>query len=198
MQVLKLLIDWSELLSLFGVDAVVYAGMALIGTLLFGIRLAMMLLGFDSDGGDFGDGGLDGGGFPVFSLLAMTAFLMGGGFAGLAAQIEWGLGSGASACVAGGFGLVCMVFAAGLLSMMKRLDASPKTDPSTAIGRTASTYTRIPAAGGGTGQIRVEVSGRLNVHPAVSSGPAIEPFVDVRVVACRDDGTFTVGPIEQP
>ena len=194
MQMLRLLIDWSELLNIAGADAVVYAVMAVAGTVLFALRLAMMLLGFDSDVTDFDTDGLDGGGFPIFSLLSLTAFLMGAGFAGLAAQIEWGLGSGASAAVAGGFGLFVMLLAAALLLFARGLDRSPTVDPKVAVGRTATAYTRIPARGEGNGQIRVNVGGRVDVADAVSAGPQIESFADVRVTDCRDDGVYIVEP----
>jgi hypothetical protein len=192
MQMLRLLIDWSELLNVAGPDAVVYAIMAIGGTLLFALRLVMMLVGFDSDASDLDSTGLDGGGFPVFSLLSITAFLMGAGFAGLAAQLEWGLGSGASAVVAGGFGIVVMMLAAGLLWFARGLDKSPTVDPRIAIGKSGSVYTNIPERGAGTGQIRINVGGRSDIATAISAGPAIPSFTDIRVTDCRDDGVYVV------
>ena len=195
MQVLRLLINWSDLLNIAGPDAVVYAILALAGTALFALRLAMMFLGFDSDASDLDTDGLEGGGFPIFSLLSITAFMMGAGFAGLAAQVEWGLGSGASAAVAGGFGVFVMLLAATLMFFARGLDSSPSVDPKVAVGKTGSAYTTIPARGAGAGQIRINVGGRSDIAEAISAGPEIAAFADVRVTDCRDDGVYTVEPV---
>ena len=94
-----ILASWiDDLFSTFS-DATLYFSMAAIGTLLFSIRILMMLFfGFD-DGGDFDvdadlDGGFEGhfGDFSLFSMVSILAFMMGAGWLGLACRLEWGVG----------------------------------------------------------------------------------------------------------
>ena len=188
--------DWSELVKLGG-DAVTYFLMAAVGTTLFLIRLAFALFG--GDGGDF-DADVDPGAhdfgsdasFTLFSLLSVMAFIMGTGWMGLACRIDWGLGRPLSVVVSVGFGVVMMFFAAGLMYMTRRLNRTISYDMKTAVGRTARVYMSIPPKGEGQGKVQASVSGRLMTVPAVSTGPAIEAFTDVKVVGTRDDGTLVV------
>jgi hypothetical protein len=55
---------------------------------------------------------------------------------------------------------------------------------------------KVPAKGEGQGKVQVSVSGRLMTINAVSDGPALDAFADVRVVAARDDETLVVAPID--
>jgi hypothetical protein len=188
--------NWSELIKLGG-DAVTYFMMAAVGTTLFLIRLAFALFG--GDGGDFDadvDADLHHGGtdasFTLFSLLSVMAFIMGTGWMGLACRIDWGLNRPVSVLVSVGFGVLMMFFAAGLMYMTRKLNRDITYDVKTAIGRTARVYMTIPAHGEGQGKVQVSVSGRLMTVPAVSTGPALEAFADVKVVQTRDDGTLVV------
>lgn len=185
-------------LSGYGIDALVYLGLALVGTLLFGLRLALSLFGFDHGDGDFASG-IDahaGDGFGLLSLLSITAFFMGTGWAGLAARIEWGLGGGAAAAAAIAVGFGMMGLASGLMYGARRLASEKSYDVATAVGKPATAYVTIPAKGQGAGQVRVSVSGRSMIIKAVSAGPAIEAFKDVKVTAARDAETLVVEPLE--
>jgi hypothetical protein len=187
--------DWNELAQLGG-DAVTYALMAAVGTLLFLLRLVVAMFG--GDGGDF-DADVDAGtdaSFTLFSLLSVMAFIMGTGWMGLACRFDWGLSRPVSVIVSVGFGVVMMFLASGLMFMTRKLNRTVTYDVKTSIGRTARVYMTIPAKGAGQGKVQVSISGRLMTVDAVSSGDAIAAFADVKVVDTRDDQTLVVSPLD--
>lgn len=187
--------DWSELVKRGG-DAVTYLLMAAVGTVLFLVRLVVGLFGGDT--GDFDSDVVSGtdGSFNLFSLLSVLAFIMGTGWMGLAARIDWGLSRPVAVLLAVSFGTAMMFLAAGMMYMTRRLNREVSYDVRTAIGRTARAYMRVPAKGSGQGKVQVSVSGRLMTVDAVSAGPAIAEFADVKVVDVRDDQTLIVAPLD--
>ena len=194
LDVLKLIFDFAELKSLFGVDAVLYAVLALVGTAVFVLRLGIGLVfgagdDFDIDA-DLADGDA---GFGLFSILSITAFLMGAGWMGLVAQIEWKLGNSSTAILSMGFGIAMMLLASSLMFWMRRMAHEPKADRRTAIGRTGTVYMTIPA--GGTGKVRVNISGQSMTVDARAAGDALVSFTDVKVIDVRDDGVLVVEPL---
>ena len=194
----KLLFDFEGLLQQ-GADAVVYFVMAGIGTLLFLFRLGFAMFG----GGEGGDGDVefeaDGGdaNFQMFSVLSILAFFMAAGWMGLACRLDWGLGRFTSAASASGFGFLMMAGASGLAWGARRLNREVHYDLRTAIGHTARVYLTVPEKGEGLGQIEVSVSGRKKILKAVSQGPEIGAFKDVKVVGVRDDDVFVVEPLTE-
>ena len=195
MEMLKLFFDWAELLE-YGSDAVAYFVMAAAGTSLFLIRLAFALFaGGDSDFDTDMDAGVDSDvSFTFFSLLSILAFFMGAGWMGLACRVDWRLSGLPSAAIAAGFGVVMMLFAAGLTYATRRLNQQITYDVNTAVGKTGRVYLTIPAKGEGHGQVEVSVSGRRKIMRAGSTGPKIEAFADVTVVSAQDDESLIVEP----
>jgi hypothetical protein len=193
---IRLLFDWPAMAER-GADAVVYAVMALTGTLLFVLRLVMAL--FAGDGGDADtdvDAAVDSdAAFSLFSLLSILAFFMGAGWMGLACRLDWDLGRLVSSLISAGFGFVMMLAAAGLSYGARRLNREIGYDVATAIGHTGRVYLTVPARGTGHGQVEISVSGRKKVLRAQSTGPEIAAFQDVCVVEVRDDGTLIVEPL---
>jgi hypothetical protein len=190
-----ILFDW-EALTQQGIDAATYFVMAMVGTILFLLRLVFAL--FAGDAGDFDtdfEAGTDAS-FQLFSLLSVMAFIMGTGWMGLACRVDWGLGRAPSVVIAVGFGLTMMLIASGLMYATRRLNREVGYDVSTAVGRTAQVYMKIPAKRKGQGKIRVAVSGRLKILEAVTEGKEIPAFTDVKVVDVRDDETLIVEPLE--
>ena len=192
----RLLFDWPELVQQ-GADAVTYFIMAAFGTILFVARLVISLFG--GDGGDFDadidvEGGTDAS-FTLFSLLSVTAFIMGAGWMGLACRIDWELGRITSLLTAIGFGTGMMFLAAGLMFMTRKLNREVQYDVRTAVGRTGRVYLNIPANGTGQGQVEVSVSGRKKILKAVTKGAELAAFTDVKVVDVRDDDTLVVEPL---
>jgi len=195
MKFLELLLDWQDLRLDFGIDAVIYAGLALLGTAIFLLRLGItLLLGMGDTDFDVED--LDHGGFPLISVLSVTAFFMGAGWMGLIARVEWGLEPPIASLASVSFGFLCMVLSASLMFGARKLTQDVTYQVETAIGRTGQVYMAIPAKGEGSGQVRVSVSGRSMIVTANSNGPAIEAFQDVTVVEARDDETLIVEPTQ--
>lgn len=195
MEILRHLLDFRYLYEVGGIDTVVYALMALVGTLLFVFRLMMSLIfGLDGDADLDGTDIEHGTGFALFSVLSIIGFFMGAGWAGLAARLEWGLGNGVSALIAGGFGFFLMLLSSGLMFFANKLNHNVTYDLKDAVGRTGTVYLTIPARGEGTGQITITVSGRSMTMTAVSNDSKIDAFKAIVVEEVRDDDVFVVKP----
>lgn len=205
MNLLKNILDWSSFwgdLNEAGIDAVFYFFFALIATLLFLIRLGVTLFfGGDSDidmevDADVPtDVDVDAHGNQVFGMLSiqsLLAFFMGAGWMGLIARFDWQLSRLSTGVAAVLFGVVLMSFSVWLMLMVRKLEKSNPYDVKTAIGHTGRVYMNIPEKGQGAGQVEVSVSGRKKIMAAVSSGPAIASFTNVKIIDSRDDETLIV------
>lgn len=178
-------------------DTTFYFLMAATGTALFVLRMALMLFtGLDDGGGDFDvdDGGIEahGGDFSLFSLFSILSFMMGAGWMGLSARLNWNLGSFPAALLAFGFGFTLMLFSSWGMWQMRKMSQPTRWNPQGAVGTTGTVYMRIPEAKEGRGKVQVSVGGSRRTLDAVSSSGAIESFKAVRVTAVRDDGTLVV------
>lgn len=190
---------FDELFSTFS-DATVYFCMAMIGSILFGIKLLLtMFVGVDSDFDVDADVDLDGGdiaehgtGFSLFSMLSILSFMMGAGWMGLACRVEWDMGAVASGLAAGGFGFSLMLFSSFGMYQMRKLNEAGKYDVRNCIGSIGRAYVRIPAKGDGTGQVQIDVDGRQKILTAVSSGEEIESFAAVKVLDVQEAETIIV------
>jgi len=191
----ELIFDWPALIDR-GADAVAYLVMAMVGTILFLLRLGLAMVGgadgdFDTDTSFDSDVS-----FTFFSVLSILAFFMGAGWMGLACRLDWGMGRFASTLSAAGFGMAMMFAASGLTYLTRRLNREIGYDVHTAVGSTCRVYLTLPQRGSGHGQVEVTVSGRKKILRAISNGPEIEAFADVRVIEVRDDDTLVVEPFD--
>jgi hypothetical protein len=190
----NLLFDWRELVAL-GVDVTIYFIMALVGTGLFVLRLAVALFGGgDSDFDMHVDDHAGDSSFTFFSLLSILAFFMGAGWMGVTCRVDWHLGGLVSAFISAAFGFGMMALASGLMYLTRRLNRTIDYDPATAVGHTGRVYLTIPESGKGRGQVEISVSGRRKILSAVSKAGPIEAFTDVVVLAAQDDETLLVEP----
>ncbi|MEM9915168.1 MAG: hypothetical protein AAF911_09410 [Planctomycetota bacterium] len=195
LELLKLLFDWKDLFNFAGFDAVIYAAFALLGTAIFIIRMGlMMLFGADSDFDLDLDSPGEAGGYGLISVLSITAFLMGCGWMGVISQVMLEWSSIASATLALPSGFVLMLVAASMMLVLRKAAHNVEYDPAEAVGHVGTVYMSIPAQGEGNGKVRVPVQGRTVIVDAVSAGPAIESFKDVKVVQARDEKTLIVEP----
>lgn len=195
-----LLASWiDELFSTFS-DKTLYFSMAVVGTLLFSLRIVMMLFFGMDGGGDFDvDVDMDGGGFEghmgdftLFSMVSVLSFMMGAGWLGLACRVEWGVGPVMSAIYASLFGFGLMVFSSFALFQMRKLNESGGYDVHHCVGELGRVYLTLPAQGEGRGQVQITVDGRQKVLEAVSTGEKIESFATVKVVAIQGAETLQV------
>ena len=188
----------------------VYAGMALLGTVLFGLKMALVLMGGDADGGDIdidadvgdlsgeihGDAGehIDStAAFKLISLQSILAFFMGTGWMGLLCRDGWGMAPMPSLLVSVAFGTGMALFSAFLMVQMKKLNQENVLDLRTCIGSTARVYLTVPGQGQGQGQVQVNVQGKRMTLPAVAStSDELKPFTDVVVETVLDGQTLQV------
>lgn len=197
---LPILAGWiDDIFSTFS-DSTLYFCMAAVGTLLFSIRIFMMLFfGMDS-GGDFDvdvdvdAGGFEGhmGDFSLFSMVSVLSFMMGAGWLGLACRLDWGVGPVLSALYAALFGFGLMLMSSLALWQMRKLSAPGGYDVKTCVGKIGRVYLKIPAKGQGRGQVQITVDGRQKVLEAVSTGEEIESFASVKIVDIEGDETLVV------
>ncbi len=197
--------------ALFTEPAVWFGVPAVLGSAVFVLRLALMLIAGDGGGGggfdaaldvdldlEVGDGGdhLDPGqSFEILSVQAISAFLMGFGWAGLGGLngAGWGMSPSIGAGLAGG--IVMTWILAALLRTMYSLESSGNVSITTALNSEGEVYTSIPERHTGRGQVRVVLDGRQRIYNAVSEGEAIPTSSRVVVVRVNEDRTLTVSPV---
>lgn len=195
MEMLRHIIDFGYLYQQSGLDTAVYAGMALLGSALFIIRMLLMfVIGLDGDIDVDIEDIEHGTGFSLISLQSIIGFFMGAGWAGLAARLEWGLDTPISAIIAGGFGVVLMVLSAAMMFAALKLRHEVSYEMDDATGKVGTVYMTIPEKGSGTGQVRVTISGRQMTVDAVSTGEKLDAFTAVRVDEVRGDNVLVVSP----
>ena len=180
----------------------IYCVMALLGTLLFVIKMVMLLIGGDADsdldGADLDDPAhVDGGeSFTLVSVQSILAFFMGTGWIGLACREQWGLDTMTSIFVAAGFGFLMMLLSSFLNMKIRGLNHTPvnRIDEK-AIGLKGRAYTDVPAKGKGMGQIEITINGKQQIVQASSQKKEIKAFTNVRVTNVDDSGNLTVEDI---
>jgi membrane protein implicated in regulation of membrane protease activity len=191
----------------FGDSAAWFTVPAIIGSVFFLFRCFMLLVGAgahdigldlhadahaDLHGGDLhGDGTHNDSAhaFQVLSVQSIAAFLMGFGWAGLAAYRNGWHWSGVMvvALVCGG----AMVWMLGLLLKgMADLQSSGNIPMAAALDHEGDVYVTVPD--GGRGQVRVTVEERQRIYNAVTRGEDLPTGTRVRVVRVNDDNTLTV------
>lgn len=197
--------------ALFTGGAAWFSVPAIIGTLIFALKLVLMLVGGSDDldlGGDasaghaghmadpndalHGHGGL----LAVASLQGVSAFAMGFGWAGLGGlqTLKWPVMGAVGLGVVGGLAMVGLFLA--LLRGTRALQSSGNVNMATAVGAQGSVYANVPEAGQGRGQVKVIVSGRMRVLQATSTGPALSTGSRVKVARVNPDNSVVVSPEE--
>jgi len=181
-------------------DSTIYFCMGAVGTILFLIRLIMMLIGGVGGDGDFdmqidADGHFDGaehGGFSLFSMFSILSFMMGAGWMGLACRHEWELGAFVSAACASLFGFSLLLLSSFGMYQMRKLNEVGSYDVQDCVGEVGRVYLTIPAKGQGRGEIQITFKGRQKKFSAVSSGEEIESFAAVKVLGIEEGETVIV------
>ncbi len=187
---------------LFNDKAAWFAVPALVGTILFLIRLVMLLVGGAHIGdlhageihvGSAGDHhGDPGEAFKALSLQSIVAFLMGFGWAGFGAfrGSQLSMMPSIAIGVAGGVGMVWLLGI--MLKGMYDLQSSGNVDIHAAVGQEGDVYLTVPPKGEGRGQVRVTLQERQRIWNAITEGEALPTSTRVRVTRVNDDNTLTV------
>jgi len=185
---------WDTLLSS---PAVWFTVPAFVGTLLFSLKLAMLMLVGDADDPGAMDATQTGSGpaAEVFSIGAVLVFIMGLGWAGLGAIIALGWGAlGASLLgITGGLALVALYVLA--MQSLRRMNASGNIELSRTAGKFGEVTLTVPAAGTGRGEVRLILGDREKRCDAISAAGPLPTKTRVRVAAVNADNTVTVEPI---
>jgi hypothetical protein len=183
---------------LFEGQAGIFTVPALVGTSLFLLRLAMMLVGFDADHSHgvephTGEHHADPGeGFKLLSLQTIAAFSMGFGWGGLASMRGSEHGLAFHLLVAVASGLFAFFVLAWSFKQLFRLRASGNISIESAVGVEGDVYIAVPLRGHGLGQVRVVIEGRQRIFNAVADTGPIQSRSRIRVVAANPDNTLTV------
>jgi len=197
-----------------------YLVCAVIGGILFVVRLVLQFVGGDG-GGDYDAGGADAAGvdahgidvhgdldghldgdmhdaylsFKILSFQGLTAFFMMFGLVGLAMARQTQRDPTTCMVVAlgAGFGTVWII---GLIFRKAgALQASGNINLRNAIGQEGEIYLTIPSAG--TGQAKVTVQERLRIYSAIAKDKAeIKTGQRVRVVEVTPQDVLVVEKIE--
>ena len=179
-------------------------GLALGGTALFVLKMAMLLIGGHGfgehdDGGGFADSHVgDQPGdvhsdqphsdpsrlaFQFFSIQAIALLAMGAGWMGLA--VIKGGGTSEVAVVGGVlFGVALVLLMGKLMQKAWALESSGTVDVNRAVGQRGTVYLTIPR--GGSGQVQVVVQERLMTLDARTTGADLPTGTKIRVDRVED------------
>lgn len=192
----------------FGPDTVWYGVPALIGSLFFVLRLAMVAAGIDIGDGADGDaaGGIDDAGgvdegldhaesssiFKFLSIQTITAFCMGFGWGGLLGlrTLGYDLAGSLATAVIGGVAFAWLII--WCFKLMYAMESSGNVSIRQALGCEGVSASMIPADGEGTGRVRLTIGDRQRAYGARTEGEAIGMNARVRVTRVNDDNTVTV------
>jgi hypothetical protein len=195
------------LAELFRSPALWFTIPALLGTGIFVLKLAMLLIGLDHHGDSSGvdagghgghehhEGGDASGSFKLVSVQAAFGFIMGFGWSGLVCleSFKWTASISVLGALVGGaaFGFLVAV----LLNAVKKMESSGNVNMTATVGLEAVVYATVPAKGEGRGQVRLVIGTRDRILQATSDGPAIKTGDRVRVAQAHADSSVIVTPV---
>lgn len=184
---------------------------ALLGTMLFAIRMAMMLLGAEVDAEvDMPDVDVDldaagdvpwsdadvpephDFGFHILSLSSIGAFAMGfgwGGFAGFKGM-GWSMLTSTIVAIACGAAMVWLLVL--LLKGAHDLQSHGNVRIDSAVGLEGDVYAGVPGESSGKGQVTVIMGGRQRTYNATTQGETLPRGTRVKVIKSNEDNTLTV------
>lgn len=170
---------------------------ALVSTILFFIRIGLMLIGSGGEDLEGLDVDVDIGdtdvAFEIFSINSLTAFFMMFGWVGLACYKQYSLSAPKSVLFALLAGVISMYITAYIFKLSKKLVSKGSSfSINDTVGKTAKVYQKINAQGRGKVQISVG-GGMLREFDAVSEDKKdIESFTMVTIVKVIDNNTVSV------
>lgn len=179
-----------------------YSIPAIVGTVFFVLRMALMMAGgiadtdlipdIDADADIDPDIGDSTAAFEVLSLQSLAAFAMGfgwGGFASIQSGLTESFMLASVIGVAIGIGMVWLF--AVMIKAVYGLQSSGNVSIRDAVGREGDVYAGVPANGEGLGRVRMVINNQQRYFNARTSGDALERSARVRVTGVSDN-TLTV------
>jgi hypothetical protein len=172
----------------------VYLACAVFGGLLLVLQIAGGFVGGDADAHH---GGEQPGGHGIAQLpplRVLSAAVAAFGLAGLGLRAA-GVGPAAAAVGAVALALVAGAAVAALTRALLRFERDGVVRLAGAVGRPATVYVPIPAAGGGAGKVQLALQGRVVEAAAVCAEPAaLATGAPVVVVDVTEGETLVVVP----
>jgi hypothetical protein len=181
--------------ALFNGTAIWFAVPALAATGIFFLKLVILLILGDGGGesGALDIGHTDSGASAeVFSVQAILAFVMGFGWGGLGALLGLKWPVWASILVGVGCGLGMLMLFVMVMRSLRGMSVSGNIELSALKGAMGEVTVGVPAAGRGTGEVRLVIGDRERRCAAVSAGGEVPTRTRVRVVSANADNTVTV------
>lgn len=167
---------------------------AVIFSVLFFIQLILLLIGFDSDGTDFGHG-TDGATleheFSALSVRSIIAFFTFFGWTGVLA-LGNGLSVWLAVVLASLTGLTAMFIVAYMIYKFAQLEQSGTLDLYNALDKPGEVYLTIPAHGKGTGKVHLLVEGRIREIDAVTPGEVLKTGTPIKVIDIMNGNVLKV------
>lgn len=190
--------------ELFTGQTIFFSVPALIGTIFFTLRLALIFIGIGDGHGDMDVAShADASGvgadshhsselFKILSIQSIAAFLMGFGWGGLGGLrgAGWEFGTAILSGVAGGVAMVWLL--TWLLKLVHDLQSSGTVSIQDAAHAQGDVYVTVPQRGAGSGQVRVVIDERQRIYNAVSESEALPTSTRIRVKCINSDNTLTV------
>ncbi len=129
--------------------------------------------------------------FTFLSVQSILAFLMGFGWCGISAIMQFSVSTQIALAIALLCGFVCMYVSAWLMFSIKKLNKRVVTDINELVGKEGKAYTAIePNA---LGQIEISLNNKLTILAAVNvSAEKIEAFAPVKVEKVEDKKIYVV------
>ena len=164
-----------------------FLGSAIVGGIIFGIRMLLLFIGhhgLDAAGvqgdGEFSVDHADAdSSFTVLSLQGLSGFFLVFGLVGLALSCQSHTGDVVALCGAFAAGSFTVWLIGRIFTGMGRLQADGTLKIENAVGQEGTVYLRI--AKGGTGKAQVEVQGQLRTFEAVTDGEELKTGERVKV-----------------
>lgn len=190
--------EWFSNLELF---SKIYWSIAIIGSLIFTIVLAMSFLGGDTDGLDDLDTEIDGDtgiGFQFITFKNLVGFFTIFGWSGIAC-IDAGLSQILTIIISSICGLIMMAIMASLFYFMSKLTDSGTLDFKNAIDAIGEVYLTIGADRSRMGKVSVQVQGTMRELDALTDSlTELKSGTIIKVVDVTPNGILIVDKTRKP
>ncbi len=129
--------------------------------------------------------------FTFFSVQSILAFLMGFGWCGISAIMQFSVSTQIALVIALFCGFLCMYISALLMFGIKKLNKKVVVDINELVGKEGKAYTAIEP--NSLGQIEISLNNKLTILAAVNvSEEKIEAFAPVKVEKVEDKKIYVV------
>ena len=173
---------------------------AVVFSVLFFIQFILILIGMDSDGGDFEEPSkMDSFAhdFSALSVKSIIAFFTFFGWTGVLA-LNNQLNVWMAVILSSVAGIAAMLIVAYMIYKFAQLEQSGTLNLFNALDKPGEVYLTIPEEGKGTGRVTILVDGKIRELDAITQGDALKTGTQIRVVEILDGNVLKVESIPLP